>query len=57
MFLVKRKESRDFDVFFGVFLGVWEREKTERAARQKANFRKMCLLPVWGMLGAIYSLG
>ena len=40
---------------FWVFFGVWEREKMLRAARQKANFRKMCLLPIWGMLGAIYS--
>ena len=60
MFLVKREESRDFDVFFGVFLGFFwhlgERKNVESSG-QKANFRKMCVLPIWGMLGAIYSPG
>ena len=45
--LVKREESRDFDVFFWecfwVFFGVWEREKTYRVDGQKASFRKICV--------------
>ena len=57
MFLVKREESRDFNVFLGVFLdffGVWEREKMQRLAGQKENFRKnmcpLCLGRTWGYL-------
>ena len=56
MFLVKREESRNFDVFFGYFL-VFKREKKKmcREAWQKANFKKM-----WSFFGlrgawAIYS--
>ena len=47
MFLVKREESRNFDVFFGYFL-VFKREKKKmcREAWQKANFKKM-----WSFFG------
>ena len=46
---MKRKESRDFDVFFGVF----KREKMKREVGQRENFRKMCPLCLghaWGYL-------
>ena len=58
MFLVRREESRSFDVFFFsvVFFGVWKKEKMCREAGQKANFRKKCgLSDLGGVLGAIYS--
>ena len=58
MFLVKREESRNFDVFLGVLFlfvfGVWKREKTCREARQGAENQKNFSL-VWGVRGAIYS--
>ena len=47
VFLVKREESRNFDVFFGFFLdffffflGVWKSEKTLRDTKQKGKFQK-----------------
>ena len=52
MFLVKREESRSFDVCFWVF---GREKKMCREARQKANLRKECLLPICGVFGAIYS--
>ena len=41
---------------FWVFFGVLKREKMQREARQKGIFRKNMSSPVWGVLGAIYSL-
>ena len=57
MFLVKREESRDFDVFFGVFLVFGRERKRREKLGQRENFRKMCALPIRGLPGAIYSLG
>jgi len=34
-----KEESRNFDLFFWVFFGVWKRGKTSRDAVQQANFR------------------
>ena len=48
VFLVKKEESRDFDIFFGVFFGVWGREKTQREVGQKVNFRKNVFPPCLG---------
>ena len=49
VFLVKRGKSRDFDVFFGVFLGVFwcleERKNVERGWA-KGKFSKKCVCSV-----------
>ena len=61
VFLVKRKESRDFDLFFFffivfmvVFLGVWKRENTQKGIGQTKYFKKnVCpldLMGAWGYL-------
>ena len=47
MFLVKREESRDFDVFSGVFLGIFlvfgrEKKCREELGREKIS-EKMCV--------------
>ena len=59
MFLVKREESRYFDVFFGCFLCVLvfgrEKKYVEKLGREK-NSKKMCFFLVEGVPGAIYSL-
>ena len=54
--MVKRKESRDFDVFLGVFLVFGRERKCREKLGRRENFRKMCV-SIWGVLGAIYSLG
>ena len=58
MFLVKREESRDFNVFlwsvFRCFRCLEERKKC-RGIGQRENFRKNVSLLVWGVLRAIYS--
>ena len=59
MFLVKREESRDFDVFFGVFLGLFlvfrrERKRREELGREQISKKNVCP-PVWGVPGSIYT--
>ena len=58
---MERKESRDFDVFLECFW-VFGRDKKEKKKRRKKlgrreNFIKMCVLPVCGVVKAIYNLG
>ena len=61
MFLVRREESRGFDVFFGCFVcvfGIWKREKCVEKSGREQIFRKKYLSPlVCGVLEAIYSPG
>ena len=52
VFLVKREESRDFDVFFGVFLGLFlvfrrERKRREELGREQIS-KKKCVSPGLG---------
>ena len=59
VFLVEMQESRNFDVLFEVFLGVFlvfGREKKRRESLGRREISEKCLWGVWGMLGAIYSL-
>ena len=51
MLLVKREESRGFDVFLGVVCVFWclEERKTCRETKKMSSFL------VWGVPGAIYS--
>ena len=52
-FLVKREESRSFDVFF-FFLFGREKKNVQRSWAESRKLEKM-LSPVWGMFGAIYN--
>ena len=56
MFLVKREESRNFDVCFGCFL-VFRREKkcVERLGKRQISEKSVSL--VYRVPGAIYSPG
>ena len=61
MFLVKREESRDFDVFFGVFLGIFlvfgrEKKCREELDREKIS-EKMCVPWSVGCLGLFIASG
>ena len=51
VFLVKMEESRDFDVFFGVFF-FWHLEERKNVERnwEKSKFQKKCVSP--GLMGA-----
>ena len=56
VFLVEREESRDIDVFLGLFWCIEERKKKmQTEAGQKRNFRKNVSSLVCGVPGAIYS--
>ena len=57
MFLVKKEESRDFDVFSGVFLGfflVFGREEKSREELGREQISEKCgspgLMGAWGYL-------
>ena len=56
MFLVKREESRSFDVCFGCFL-VFGREKKSVERLDKRRILEKSVSPVCGVPGAIYSPG
>ena len=53
--MVKRKESRDFDVFLGVFLVFGRERKCREKLGRRENFRKMCLLRSGGPPTSILS--
>ena len=58
MFLVKREESRGFDVFFGCFVcvfGIWNREKCVEKPEKEQKIRKMSSSPGLKGAWAIYS--
>ena len=56
MFLVKREESRSFDVFFGCFL-VFGREKKYVERLGKRQISEKSVSPIYRVLRAIYSPG
>ena len=56
MFLVKREESRSFDVYFGCFL-VFGREKKSVERLGKRQILEISVSPVCGVPRAIYSPG
>ena len=56
MFLVKREESRDFNVFFGCFL-VFGREKKRKDQWGKRQVLEKCVFPCSGVcLGLFIAL-
>ena len=56
VFLVKRKESRDFDVFFGVFLGVFWCLGERKKQREQLGKRQISDKCVSSLSGACLGL-
>ena len=56
MFLVKREESRNFDVLFVCFLCLKEKKNEQKASKLSIGTRETSFL-VWKVPGTFYSLG